>query len=503
MSDNSSIEGMSKRRLAFFPISNRELKKFLPMSIILMAILFNYTIMRDLKDTIVVTSPISPGSSVTSFLKFWVVMPAAFLFVICYSKLTNVVSSEKVFYIVVVCFLFFFVLYGFVLSPYQELIHPNQTFIKDLQYEYPRFASLIAIGGMWAHSLFYVVSELWGSSMIALLFWKFANDIIKTEEAKRFYPLFGLIANLALIFSGYTIKHFSSAYSHLGGIIGWNKTLHVLTLFMVIAGVVCVLVYRWMHTNVLTDPQYYTPPKKTKKKPKLSLKESFQYITSSPYLGLIALLIICYGVSIHMVEVVWKQSLKEYTNGPNKFAEFMGNYSLATGIATIILILFFKNTVRRLGWRVAALITPFVLGGTGILFLSIVLFSDNIEPVFAHMGITALTAAAFFGATQGILSKGIKYSMFDPTKEMSYIPLDEEMKSKGKAAVDVIGGRLGKGLGSLMMQGIYFTTGINNPLELSYIIMFFVVAIILLWLSSIFKLNIRYQKLINPEGKKA
>ena len=46
------------------------------------------------------------------------------------------------------------------------------------------------------------MSDLWGSVILSLVFWGFANDIMKVTEAKRFYSLLGVGANLALLVSG-------------------------------------------------------------------------------------------------------------------------------------------------------------------------------------------------------------------------------------------------------------------------------------------------------------
>lgn len=72
---------------------------------------------------------------------------------------------------------------------------------------------------------------------------------------------------------------------------------------------------------------------------------------------------------------------------------------------------------------------------------------------------TPTVLAVWLGFSQNILSKATKYSLFDPTKEMCYIPLDQESKVKGKAAVDVVGGRLGKSGGSFIQQFLLIATG--------------------------------------------
>jgi AAA family ATP:ADP antiporter len=133
----------------------------------------------------------------------------------------------------------------------------------------------------------------------------------------------------------------------------------------------------------------------------------------------------------------------------------MGRFSTMTGYVTIFMMLFVGgNVIRRKGWGFAALVTPIVLLITGIGFFGFIIFRDNMAGLIATLGTTPLFLAVIFGTAQNIMSKSSKYSLFDPTKEMAYIPLDEESKVKGKAAVDVVGARLGKSGGSMIQLGL-------------------------------------------------
>lgn len=88
----------------------------------------------------------------------------------------------------------------------------------------------------------------------------------------------------------------------------------------------------------------------------------------------------------------------------------------------------------------------------GIAFFGLVLAGDSFAPVLGQYGLTPLMAAVLVGAAQNVFSKSAKYSLFDPCKEMAYIPLDQELQLKGKAAIDVVCNPLGKSGGSAIQQ---------------------------------------------------
>ncbi|AAP05181.1 NTP/NDP exchange transporter Npt1 [Chlamydia caviae] len=480
-----------KLRSFLWPIHMHELKKVLPMFLMFFCIAFNYTVLRDTKDTLIVTAPGS-GAEAIPFIKLWLVVPCAVVFMLIYAKLSNILSKPALFYTVITPFLLFFALFPTVIYPFRHILHPTD-FADKLQTILPQgLMGCVAMLRNWTFAAFYVLSELWGSVMLSLMFWGFANEITKISEAKRFYALFGVGANIALLASGRSIIWASKLRaSATGNTDPWGLSLYLLMSMVILSGGVIILCYWWMNKCVLTDPRFYDPKelnKSKKSKPKMSMKESFAYLARSPYMLLLALLVICYGVCINLVEVTWKSQLKMQYPNANEYSQFMGNFSFWTGVVSVIVMLFVGgNVIRKFGWLTGALVTPVMVLLTGVLFFALVIFRDQASGIVATLGTTPLMLAVMVGAIQNILSKSTKYALFDATKEMAYIPLDQEQKVKGKAAIDVVAARFGKSGGSLIQQSLLVVCGsIGAMTPYLAIALFLIIAV---WLVSATKLN--------------
>ncbi|MGZ3634100.1 MAG: Npt1/Npt2 family nucleotide transporter, partial [Parachlamydiaceae bacterium] len=298
MSTNASF---GPWRSFFWPVYLHELKKVLPMLLMFFFINFNYTVLRDTKDTLVITAA---GAEVLPFLKMYGVVPCALIFMLIYAKLSNTLSKENLFYTVITPFIAFFGLFATVLYPLRDYLHPNEA-ADWIQSFLPMGASgLVACFRNWTYSLFYIMAELWGSAVLSLMFWGFANDITRVTESKRFYTLFTIGANIAMLVSGPLIKYFSKLNPTMPSAERWQISLNWLMGMVVLSGIIIMTTYWWINRNVLTDPKFYdqNEEKKLKKsKPKMGLWESFAYLAKSRYILCIALIVIAYGVAINLV----------------------------------------------------------------------------------------------------------------------------------------------------------------------------------------------------------
>jgi len=394
---------LSNLKDILWPIERSELKLFVPMSLMMLCILFNFGALRSIKDSLVVPNI---GAEVISFLKLWLVLPSTIIFTLIYAKLSNMFDYERVFYLIVSFFLGFFIFFTYVLYPNQDFYHPNSESIQRLATVYPNFKWFILIAGKWTYAAMYVFCELWSAVVINLLFWQYANNIFDTKSAKRFYPILSMVGNVGLIMAGTVLVTFSDI-------------------------------------SILDDEI-------------LDNQASEQY---SAVLEPIMITIIVSG---------WM------------------------GVSCVIVALIGSNVLRKFSWRAAALTTPCIISCTGIIFFVFVIYANDIGVLG---GFSPIYLAVVIGAIQNILSKSTKYSLFDSTKEMTYIPLTLELRTKGKAAVEVVGLKFGKSLGAFAQSFIFILMPTASFDSVTMYLMVIFILIIILWIWDIRKLDQEYNKI--------
>lgn len=470
----------TKVRNTIFPIHGKqEVTKFLLIGSIKFFIILALTLTRDTKDTLVVTQC---GAEAIAFLKIYGVLPAATAFIAFYGQMSNHLSKKTLFYSTCVPFFSFFALFDLFIYPNASTLHPS---LDSVQAFLPGGATsggmavLAKIISNWTSSLYYIMAEIYSSVSVGLLFWQFANDVVSVDQAKRFYPLFAQMSGLAPVLAGqFVVRYVSKA-------VNFDAGMHRVTAAVTFAGVMICLFYKlathYIERSESTVPTGTGKPKK--KKPKMSMLESAKFLASSQYLRLIAMLVLGYGLSINFTEIMWKSLVKKQYPNPMEYQRFMGNFSSAVGLSTCIVIFFGVHVIRLLGWRVGAMATPGIMAALAVPFFACILLGLD-SPA-------RLSVAVALGTVQSLLSKTSKYALFDPTTQMAYIPLDDESKIKGKAAIDVLGSRIGKSGGSLIQQGLVFVFG--NILNAAPIVGAIYYGVLLTWMSAANRLSGLFQ----------
>lgn len=483
----------------FWPIHRHELHKFLSMSALMFCVLMNQNILRILKDSILI-SEIS--AEVTSFAKVYCVTPAAALFVVVYAKMVASMSFERIYNSLLTFFVSFFAIFAFIIYPNVYNFHMAPDTMKLLMETYPHFKWYIALVGSWSYIILYVLSELWPNIFYVLLFWQFANEITTTSEAKRFYTLFSLFGNSSLIIVGIFGVRLANDIGQLRGYFGdiEDKVIlvQVAVTVIILSAMISSALVHYVCRNIMTDPASYKAAKKErKKKPKLGVRESFKYIARSRYLWLMLVCSAAFGLTMNLVEAVWKAKIKELYPTVNAYAQFNSLYILWTGVAIMIMTIVGNNVMRHYSWFAAAIITPVVIMITGSIFFILVVFDHEVVSWFEGMIlVTPLAMAVGVGAVQNVMAKGSKYSIWDTSREMLYIPLDDELKTRGKAAVDVISSKIGKSSSSLIQAVIFTIIPSATYTSIAPILMFVFVGVCMVWVYAVREINEEYLKIV-------
>lgn len=463
---------LSELRRVIWPIEGKEHKKFLPMALILFFIMFNYLVLQSVKDTLVINKL---GIQAMLSIKSFVSAPSAFAMLIIYLVLCNIMGQQKIFYIVISFFIACITFFTFVIYPNPETEFSNAGFVA-----------------------FYVIAELWGSVVLGLLFWQFANQITKIEEAKRFYLLLGALGGLSYLLSGY-ITDLPLTGNHAGIA---PKELNVLALLIatIFIGLLIMLTYKWIVNNVLTDPDQVTPAWERVKSSglKLSVINSVKLLFTSKSLGLIFVVLAARSVSATMVGTIFKSTVRDMYTSVEQYSGFMADLAWWQRLCMVIFTIIAINILRKLSWRVSAMVTPIIVLITGSVFFALIFLGKVFPSYLAWLisgGVLLLLVRA--GMVHDILTKATTNTLFYATKEISYISLDDEERIKGKALVDTFGSVAGSVL-SAAFFAVPFTLLPNltiNDIAPYCAVVFF--AMMIVWIYSARALGREYNRLSN------
>ncbi len=491
----TSMKPFGKIRNFFWPIYGHEHKKLLPMLALFFLISFVYNILRCMKVTLVVT-PEGSGAEVIPFLKVWAVLPGAVLLTYIYTQLSNRLNREQVFYTMLALFLGFFTLFLLVLYPNRAFLELS-TFSDMLHGVLPDgFKGLIAIIRHWPLSLFYVFSELWSAAVLSMLFWGFANEVTTVDEAKRFYAIFAIGANFSGIFSGQsaqflTLEEYNPRLPF--GNAAWEQSLALQLGVVLLLGVAIVFLFRWVNQTLAAQKiiDSRTKPILDEPRQKFTLFECFAYLAKSRYMLYIAILVVAYNIVYNLSDVLWTDQIKQRYPDASDFNAYINEIASITGVfATLSGMVLSGNVIRRYGWTVTAMITPIIWLITSVGFFCCMLFKNNIhlsDLMYSLFNMPVASLLLMFGSAQMCLGRAAKYTVFDETKEIAFIPLPKDEQRKGKAVVDGIASRFGKSGGSFIIQVLLIVCG-DLMFTIPYIAAIFLV-VITLWIIAVRRLG--------------
>jgi ATP:ADP antiporter, AAA family len=231
-----------------------------------------------------------------------------------------------------------------------------------------------------------------------------------------------------------------------------------------------------------------------KKSNKISLTECFKYLVKSKYLTYIVIIVISYNIVYNLADVMWTDKIKQVYYNSKDFNAYMSQISLATGVLAVLFTFIISgNVIRYYGWTITALITPLIwlLTSLGV-FSEVILSGTFIMDLFSSFVSNPANLFLLLGSIQICFGRACKYTVFDETKEISFIPLSKQNQRKSKAIVDGLASRFGKSGGSLIYITLFMFVGdIKHAIPYVAFIIFMG---IILWIYAVFSLG----KIIDP-----
>jgi len=400
------------------------------MFLIVCLLNMNYAVLRSARNALTVAD-LGGGARAIPWFELCGTMPGALLMTLCLAWLLNRYSIQRVFFMTLAIFVLFFLGFSLVIYPLMPVMKaymlsclwiPN--WITQLL---PQFFSM----------LFFVMAELWKIALLTVLFWGFINQYVAIEDAKRYYAPLMFGGSIGTVLASPLITYCTSDFLSKQS---WH---HSLTLLMGALSLISIII-AWLFS--LLCQRFSEPIQKEQAQHKpsdqISIWASLKICLHSPYLMLLGWMTIADYISYALGEVIFFDILKQKFPDPREYCDFMGKLSLWNGVLTALSALFITPLLlKRCRWVVSSLITPACLLITEMAF-----FFTLWNPALAgRLDLLVILGSLFF-----CLVRAAKYTLFDTSKEISFLLLPPLEKMQGKLIIDGICARTGRGSASFV-----------------------------------------------------
>ncbi len=392
----------------------------------------NFWILRSLRSTVAVADR-GGAAELIPFFELWAALPASIVLTWGMSRLMRRFPMDRVFYIVTTVFMLFFILYAIVLYPYSQTmpVVSSSGWGPDI------------VADNWVAAVFYVMSEMWKVALLSLLFWGYANRHMPMEQAKRFYAPLLLGGSAGALLAG-PITMYCTAQGTC-----WQVSIYWL-LAVVVAACLGLMLLFFIWTRLME--KVATPQSVVQSS--TSLGVSLATVFASPYLRWLGAIVVLDYLAYTLAEVVFLGVLKEYCGDPRSYCHYMGQLTFWSGLLTAISALWVAPMLlERCRWGTAAMVLPLIFMATTLLFFTVVCCRDSLFAGFW------LPLAVAIGSVKHCVCRAAKFTLFDTTRELAYIPLPKETQMRGKLVIDGMGARSARALSSVANIGLITVGG--------------------------------------------
>ena len=294
-------------------------------------------------------------------------------------------------------------------------------------------ASLVAFwwlfeqGADWATVAFYLWISIVGILLISQ-FWSYASHLLDARQAKRLFGFIGAGGILGSIAGGQLASWASSRLDT------YTTLLFAATVLAALAVLIRLRAPR--------EPPAARMPADGEA-PIADPRAGFAVVLGSPYLRLIAAIMLLGGMVSQVVDLQFSWAIEQHTEGLNQRTALFGDlYSVMGLCALVFQLLATAHIHRRRGVGYALRILPLTNGFGSLCFL------------LAGMVYPSLLLPAALLLKIG--ENGLRYSLEQATRELLFLPIPAGQRPKAKAFLDVFVQRSAKGVAAVALLPVVF-----------------------------------------------